>query len=76
MKKIVFLTWLVLGFFALAGATAPLAAADVSEVFEPMNDDGTNFEPVEAELDSDPGERAPEAPPEDEAPVLAGIGID
>jgi hypothetical protein len=77
MKKIVILTGLVLGFFILAGPAVQFsAAAEVSEVWEPAYDDGSNFEDVTAEMDSEAETRAPEAPPEDEAPGLAGIAID
>lgn len=74
MKTIVVLAGLV--FFVLGGVATPFAAAEISEVIEPAYDDGSNFEDVTAELDSEAEQRAPEIPSEDETPGLAGIEID
>lgn len=86
MKKIMILTGVVFGFFVLASAPAfceepegqeGAKAAELREEVEPAAyEDASNFEPMSAELDSRPGERAPEAMPEDESPELAGVGID
>jgi len=75
LKKKLFYAFLIFSLIALAGVPVLHAEENVGEVFEQDEDDSSDPSDVAEELDSTPGERAPEYLPMDDAPGVAGLGI-
>jgi len=68
--------FLVFSLVAFAGAPALYAEEDFVEVNNQAGEEGSDPSAFEGDTDSMPGERAPENLPMDDAPVVAGMGIE
>jgi len=74
-EKMVF-GFLVLFLGALTGAPALCAEENFVEVNNQAGEEASDPSAFEGDTDSMPGERAPESLPMDDAPVVAGMGIE
>ncbi len=75
MRQIVILLGLVFGFFVLTPAPTLRAEPEVTEFFDTAEEDYSDPSSVAAEMDSPPGERAPEDLPMDDTPGVDGIAV-
>ena len=76
MKEKMIYGFLALFLVALTGTPALHAEGNFAEVDSQIGEDSSDPSAFEGDSDSMPGERAPENLPMDDAPVVAGMGIE